>query len=247
MPRKYVKKVNQRKTMKRATTGARRSMVSKFVPVVYRFKRTTTITGMNQFNTAASVGTASKLNGYLIPTTTAAVANPAYYAFSIAFTLKDLPDYSDFLNLYDEYQISGVRLVLTSVFTDAASSTIGTSAPTGALIHMINDYDDNAIPTASELGVDVLRQYPGYRTYQLSTGRSIKRYIRPRVSQAINGTAGLVYYGTASRNQWIDMSSVDVQYYGIKGIIELYQTNANINYFPIKVEAVYYLTMKGVR
>lgn len=201
---------------------------------------------MTLSSVAASVGSLTKTNGYMIPTTTAATATPAYYSFALAFCLADIPSYSEFTNLYDHYRINGVSVKFTPVYTDVAQAPTAAASNTGAMLHMIYDYDDLTVPGTNEAAVDTLREYPNFKTYNLASNRTFKKFIRPKLQTAVYGS-GAFGVRAESKRLWIDANDVNANYFGMKGIIELYQLNANISYFPIKVEATYYLAFKNPR
>lgn len=214
---------------------------------LHMYKRYTCVTNMTLFPVAASVGSLTKTNGYIIPTTTAATATPAYYSFAVAFCLADIPSYSEFTNLYDHYRINGVALRFTPVFTDVPQSSTAATSNTGAMMHMIYDFDDLTVPGTNEAAVDTLREYPTYKTYNLASNRTFKKYIRPKLQTVVYGSGAFGVRTEVKGRPWIDANDVNANYFGLKGIIELYQLNANISYFPIKVEATYYLAFKNPR
>lgn len=168
------------------------------------------------------------------------VANAPYINGSsfgaLAFTLSDLPNYTELTNLYDEYRIKAVRIfwipttnVNGTVWNGA--STIVYSLP--ALYSWI-DNDDDTVPTSLAQG----QEYESFKCHgQLSTTR--QRTIIPDASKALYTGAAFTGYGNA-RNQWIDNNSPNVKHYGIKyGIV-----NQTANSGAMDVVATFYLEFR---
>lgn len=208
-------------------------------------KRHTSVQNLQvaNINLENSIGGWEKVNGYLTAVTNAAAATPAYYSFSFAFSLADLPDYTDFTNLYDAYKIKGVAIKLTPVYNSSTGNQIAAASTISGLLHLVNDYDDNDALAASEVGVNILRQFPAFKTITMQSSRTIKRYIKPHCVISGFGGAG----NLEGRNRWIDCNSPYVQHFGIKGIVEVYQIAPYQNYLPMKIEFTYYCAFKNPR
>lgn len=160
-------------------------------------------------------------------------AGTTYYA--MYFQLNQLPNYTEFTNLFDEYMIRKVRVT----FVNTACSTItgadqvaGRNPPT---LYYVIDYDDASAPP----NVDAMLQYPGVR-YVNSLFRRKSFVLRPK-AQAVVYSAGTA---TGSRtNMWIDCSTPEVPHYGMK--FALTAAPNGLIYYTVFVR--YQLVFRGVR
>lgn len=164
--------------------------------------------------------------------------------------LSDMPSYTEFTTLFDRYKICGIKIKFTPFNT--SSATVSTTGPlvggAGAIWHSVIDYDDATLPTASDAGIDAIRQYPSYKMKQVlnSTGAPMHRYFKPRLAAAVYSGAFTSYANM--RNVWIDAASPSVQYYGLKAIVEAQQpTTATATYMLVKAEATIYFAVKDPR
>lgn len=163
-------------------------------------------------------------NQLIIPAvrTCTLISNAAYTSGgnfgALSFKLSDLPNYSEFTALYDEYRIKAVKIMFVPTMNVAtANATSGTTAgfvPVPALYTWI-DNDDNTAPTTITQG----QQYQSFKCHGL-LDRMRCRSVVPEVSTALYGSGGaFTSYGQV-KNQWIDNNSPSVVHFGLKfGII----------------------------
>lgn len=121
------------------------------------------------------------------------------------FKFNDIPDYTDFTNLYDGYIIDRVDIH----FTHRAESVSGFGNHFATLF-IAPDYDGATLPG---LPAEVTTKERCVAK-QLSTFNADFSFpVQPRVSNAVYKglTSG---YGWAPSNQIIDMNNVDVPHYG---------------------------------
>lgn len=138
------------------------------------------------------------LNAVTITNTTA----PADTTGSFSFRLSDLPDYTEFTNLFDEYKFSRVEVSFVP------TSPTNYSGP----LYTVIDYDDAVVATIAQLSE--------YQTLQISgSGAMTKRTLVPKIAVAAYSGAFTSYAPQAS---WVDCSSPGVLWYGLKyGIVGL--------------------------
>lgn len=152
------------------------------------------------------------------------------------FRLADLPNSSDFTNLFDQYRIVAVECIY--VF----SSHILAANSRYPRITFAVDYSDSTSP-ANE--AEVL-QYQNAEMFQFGQVRhTFKRVIRPRAAMAAFEGA-FTGYGMASPNQWFDTNDSSVQYYGTKEWMAFYNTTTNTG-SVINVYHRYHLEFKNAR
>lgn len=156
------------------------------------------------------------------------------------FKLSDLPNVTEFTNLFDAYRIRGVKLDFLPIYNSheinegpAASPFDRVGMP---IITYARDYDDAMAPA----GEDTLLQYSTNSRLVLSNKKSI--YIRnPRVAQSVYKSGVTAAYAEAKKNLWIDCANADVPHYGLK----YYVPTINLSkILYIRVYATYYLEFK---
>lgn len=161
--------------------------------------------------------------GYKVSSTTADTF------LSFPASLGQVPNSSEFVALYDQYKICGIKWTLMPRTTEAGVTT--NSGVVGSVI----DYDDSNVPTAT----DQLAQYQNFR---MTRGNMIhKRYFKPAISQLMYQSGVINAYGP-KKGAWIDITYPDVPHYGLKAVIQ--QTDSVLTY-DLKVD--YYLAFKNVR
>lgn len=155
------------------------------------------------------------------------IAGGAAAGSSLNFTLSQVPDYTDFTTLYDQYKIKAVKCTLIPRHTEVGLGTI-----TQGNMWSVLDYDDSAIPTS----LDALLQYQNTKRTRMNQTHS--RYLKPMVGTALAGGST-----APKRNQWIDATNSGVEHRGIKFWFDQRGT-APVTY---DVQIKYYLAFKNVR
>lgn len=179
-----------RRPRRKVMNGRRR--VVKASKQVHHFKRTALISTITQ-SWNQTTGTGVNIAG-------------AY-----TFSLSQLPNVSDFSNLYDQYKITGAKLSFTPGQTEYIGNVL--SGQTGAQafnkFHSVIDYDDAVVPSSEN---DLL-QYGSLKSTQ--GGRTHTRFIKPKILQEVYRSAISTAYNPIS-NRFLDMNYTDVPHYGIK-------------------------------
>lgn len=147
------------------------------------------------------------------------------------FSLNDVPNYTEFTNLYDMYKINGVKLTFIPQQDANTSLSPVNNAIANARFFSAIDYND-ANPPAS---VDELREYKTAKWTSIL--RPHVRYIhKPKIFD----TSGY------SISPWMATTSPSVNYFGLKVAIE--PTEATITTtFTYKIEAKFYMEFKNVK
>lgn len=205
--RKYIKPSG----VSMARTGLRRSMISGRIkqPVQY-FKRTLWLPDW-----LVTAGTTDNFA-------------------SLKFNLSQLPQYTEFTQLYDQYQIKGVRVELIPQF-DSANMASTSSTNIINQNYSVLDYDDVGIPTS----MDTIMQYQNVR--RCPSTKVMKRFLKPKVATQVYSTALTTNY-SSKRNVWLDCNQPDTEHYGMKfGFTK----SSNAQKYSLRV--IYYLAFKNVR
>lgn len=125
------------------------------------------------------------------------------------FKLSNIPNYTDFTNLFDQYKIVGIKqkFIYSSNSFNQATATYNNQMP--MLLHVLDFDDGTALTTVNE--------YNQYDTCRISrTDKTFVRYFKPKVAQATYGSGVFTSYATPNSNPWIDGASINVEYYGNK-------------------------------
>lgn len=178
---------------------------------------------------------------FLLATLTASNAGVQNWAYS--FQLSDLPSYTEFTTLFDQYKFIGVKIKMLPVNTQV--SIIPQQSPVTAygaigvpMMCTVIDYDDASALSAKN---DYL-QYQNCQMFQCV--KQHNRYFQPRLAMS-NYTGSFGGYSNL-RPQWIDCNTNNTQHYGFKVFME--QAGANMNGEAVyEIYATYYLKFRNVR
>lgn len=186
-------------------------------------------------------------SGYLTMTTSSSAGGLTFGSFAASFRLSDVPDYTEFTNLFDQFRLNKVVIriipMATSVSTGAAyASNVGQSC---VLFHWALDQDDQTLPTNSESGVDTMRNRQGYRVRNIYSGggRPITIVFRPHFARTLYNTSTTSAYQPA--RGWLDNNSSGTPHYGLKCITEAV-SGGSVQVLFFKIEAKYFFSFKGI-
>lgn len=163
--------------------------------------------------------------------TSIVISNSADTFYGYSFALSDLPNYTEFTNLFDEYRI--VRVSMR--FMRSRIQVNNTATITVPYFLSLVDKDDSAAPAS----YNEMLQHPDCRIKDCS--RNLYLSFVPRFSMNIyNGVTDA--YG--SRVGWIDCSNASVPHYGVKiG----FGTSAAANQYSYIVWFKYKVLCRGLR
>lgn len=161
-------------------------------------------------------------------------------AVSLNFTLQDVPNYTEFTALYDEYKITGVVVECIPTFTGnelnvAYAGTLGLSS-----IYSAIDFNGQfgASPSLATIG-----QQNGVRHTRMH--KTHRRYLRPKPLNTIYREGVTSAYASQRNAGWISTQYVDVQHYGLNMLIE--QIAATGAAWAYRFTYTYYLQFRGTK
>lgn len=159
-------------------------------------------------------------------------AGYAPYCNSFAFQLANLPNNTDFTNLFDSYMLSHVQLKFY-LSVDPSAQTAATAYQ--PRMFYCRDHNDATAPAT----INELRERGDCQTRVLTVSRPVTINIKPSVLGEALRTGGLITY-IPKYKQWLPTANNDVPHYGLKfAIDDLTNTNYKVN-----VEATYWLRCK---
>lgn len=151
---------------------------------------------------------------------------------NITFSLADVPNNTEFTNLYDQYCIKAVSLCLIPKFN------VNTMTDIVPPVWSVLDYDGTFPATQ-----DAMLQY---NNLHMTRGQGwIKRYFKPRVLQQIY-QAGLTNANSPKRSQFIDCQNINVPHYGAT-IMLLPGNFGGDSPFAYDLKVTYYLAFRNQR
>lgn len=174
-------------------------------------------------------------------------ATVATSSISFIFSLADIPNPSEFSNLFDAYMITGVMLQIKMINNPTSNFEPFSSTQTGAnfypTIWYTPDHDDHATVTLPQI-----KEFERVRHKVLHPNRELNIMLRPTTLTQLYRSTTTTGYSQNRRRQWIDMAQTDVPHYGIKMVFDFegLTSNAGAEY-NFKVNAKYYFKTKQVR
>lgn len=229
-------RVRRRRVVKRRV---RKSRVPRYVPQkVHVFRRVADLNSGNfTTNTGGGNGQAYSItaDGHTLNTGAGGVSNLTYYSWSLFFTLDMLPNYTEYIAMFDQYKIINVELTFRS-FQNCSVATGVANEVLSVMAYSVLDHDDVVLATASNVGLQAFRQRPSFREQNFLSNRPLRRRITPRIAIAEYGSGVFASYGNFKAG-WIDMNSPAVQHYGVKGMFEVFSpASATTNYIWFRPE-----------
>ncbi len=140
---------------------------------------------------------------------------------SVQFLLSNLPNFGDFVNVFDQYRILQVTVVVLP-------NSIQANIP----IYTAIDYDDGSIPTT------INEMYEKDTCRVSSSDQVIERTLQPRVLREVYESLSSSGYEVAPAGTWIDSSESNVPHYGLKYFIAAIPTSGLINTYSISADFI---------
>jgi len=124
---------------------------------------------------------------------------------ALTLSLTNLPNYAEFVGLFDEYRIIQLTFRISPLSTTQVSPPFYTAI----------DPDDGAVPSST----DDLRQFDTLRI--VPAGIFFERTFTPKFSIAAYTGTFTGYANASPYNMWLDTASTTIQHYGIKYAIPM--------------------------
>lgn len=159
------------------------------------------------------------------------VSNTLGYGGGFDFSLIDLPNYTEFTSLYDQYKLNAVKITFLPQMTENVSLGSVNNPQACSRFMSAIDYNDSSAPASQ----DDIRQYQTCKMTPVL--KQHRRYIyKPKILDS----------SSTSRSPWMSTASPSTNYYGIKFYVEpFYSTTTTTMIY--NVEAIYYLSFKQVK
>lgn len=156
---------------------------------------------------------------------------------AISFSLGDVPGGSEFVSMFDQYKIIGIRYRWVATRTAAGNSGNVNTYPRVGWVH---DYTDGSAPTT----FSELQQYEKFKENYFTDAKPVSKWywLTPAVLPTIGPETLGVSSGLQPKfRQWIRTENPSVGHYGIK-----YRVADNYLDMRVRMECYYYCTFKNV-
>lgn len=227
----------QRRPRRIMRARRRRTAVPRGIPLIYRFKRMNNYLFIANQGTAGTIGT-NDTNQITLGTVFADFAATTYqFGASMAFRLNNVPGYTDFTNLYDQYRIDKVKVRFLPLTNSATPIQNGGILPT---VFVDVRHDSSTVPA----NMNALREAQGIREYRLDRPFTVS--LRPKWISTVGDPLQTAVIGAAPRTGWIDTGYYAANHFGLG----LWFSNLNLAstlddvYTMVRIDITYYLSMR---
>lgn len=157
---------------------------------------------------------------------------------SAGTTPINMPNSTDFTNLFDHWRINHVTLKIL-----AASNISSTSTPTQVMptLWIFNDTDDSTLPTTT----NQFLERENMRTISFTDSNIKQHKCYPKT--AISTFQGVVPAYSEARNVWCDTDYPATNFYGVKIYYDTMGNNSNTAVGQLEFLVTYNMSFKGVR
>lgn len=162
---------------------------------------------------------------------------------SNGFRLVDLPNYSEFINLFDQYRIVKIDLQFIPSWEGSNKSTSALADTCLPTLVTVEDHNDSNLLTSRA-------DYQQYRTYRetiLSAQRPVTITVKPQPAMAVFGGGVFSSYAQPGDAVWLDTASYTVDHYGLKWAVIWPLAGTGVAAGFLTVIAKYTLQMRDTR
>lgn len=157
-----------------------------------------------------------------------------------SFQLSDLPNYTQFTQLYDQYRFIAVKMefIPENCYGPTASGAGVITQVSSPWLTTCIDLDDATTPTSA-----IVQSHDTAKMHGVVNGNCVNKYVRwiePQIAVSAYQSGGFTGY-TPKTKQWIDSNSSGVQHYGLKAWLF---APSNSGTYRCNVVATYYLEFK---
>ena len=165
---------------------------------------------------------------------TSITENPSFVGS--LFRLNQVPDYTEFTNLFDNYKIHGIKMTF---YRPSLSNSDALN--TQVLLHTVYDYDDASAPSS----VNQMVQYDNYKvvslTNQFMKNGKVTRFFKPRTLTEVYRGPASTGYSPTTRGVF-DTQYNDIPHYGLKWALEAIDSDGVPVTWPSDMTVRYQLT-----
>lgn len=163
-----------------------------------------------------------------------------FYGFE--FQAGNLPNWSAFSALYDQYCITKfvIKLIPMTNLNGVQPLTGASLGNPGIIATLIDTDDGTALTTLAQM-----EQYQSYKSQAVISTKTITRTFVPGVDTTVIQTGGAAVNAMNKKLQWIDCSFSSIAHFGMKIYLDAYaNANAPASY---QVQGYCYIKFRNVR
>lgn len=165
---------------------------------------------------------------------TAPAGVPTTFGKAYTFQLSDMPNYNEFVNLFDQFRIRKIKLTITPTFNSNDMNTRNESIKT---IRYVIDANDASVPTTE----NELLEYQNSKMFM--TNKQQKISFVPAVQMMSYKTAVTTAY-CPKKDQWLNTTDATTPHYAIKFFFPAISVTVNTTWV---IYADYYIECKNVK
>lgn len=183
-------------------------------------------------------------------TTNASTAGQKELPLTLQFSFNQIDTPQEFINLYDQYKICGVKVSIKMINAPEAnngtqSTSVNSLTNFYPTLWYVRDYDDPGL-----LPLTSIRQYKAAKHVTLQPNREVSIYVKPRISRQIfQSNTGAGYEVVIPK--FINLTNDSVPHYGLKMVVDFegldIPLNSAANQWRFRIQTKYYFMCKNVR
>lgn len=161
--------------------------------------------------------------------------------FALSWTLQDVSDITDFVNLFQAFQIRQLDVEFSLMNGGAYNASMANTLPSIAVCY---DPNDSGLPADYE----TITTQQNHRTHQFKEGSVFRYSFVPKAAAQYYRSALANGYGYSNSNStWFDTNSaLAVQFYGLKGWLRNFNSNTTCG-LGIRVQVFAHLVGRDVQ
>nr|WAE42286.1 MAG: capsid protein [Cressdnaviricota sp.] len=182
---------------------------------------------------------APKLKSFLLKRAFSAaaltIANTAAGNAVFTFRLSDMPDVSDFTNLFQRYKINAVKIEFMSPFNVALTQTFATGIGLFLLYGVIDRNSTTALATTAQA-----EEYQSLKIWKSNQNHQV--YFKPSLPMTVTDIAANSFV-EIQKPRWISTLETGIEHLGFKLITD---NNGSGNSYVLTPRLTYYMSFKDV-
>lgn len=163
------------------------------------------------------------------------------FGVEMSFKLSDLPFYTEFTTLYDEYRIRGVVVEMVPTFTNVSMATTSAGAIGQSSVYSALDFNGDF---GSVYDLATIGQRNGCR--RTNGNRVHRRYFHPRPLTQLAGDAAFSSNAYTSRaSGWISCANTSVPHFGLNLLVEQFASTGT--FWLFRFTYTYYVEFRATK
>lgn len=185
----------------------------------------------------------------LTPQVVANTSTTGYLGVGLQWQLSDVPNVTEFTNLYDQYKILRIK---TYIVARALNLSMNEAAAGGNIgmpnIIAAEDLDDSNAPANTSAGYQLIQQYARSKAHSFTPEKRVFRW------SCVPAVSGMIFEGLAAtayspkRFQWLSTTDPATPHYGLKYVIQVPFSGATVGIDVVfDVFSTFKLAMRGTK